>query len=223
MRVLIFGASGRTGQLATTEALARGHTVIVLVRKASSMTPAEGLTIIEGSPLNQPDVERAFTEIPKGAPEAILVTLAAPRATDSPFAKPIAPPFFMRDSVRNVTAVMKQHGVKRIVIMSAFGAGDSSAQLAWPLRLLFRQSNMSFQYEDHDALDADVRVSGDLEWTLVRPVMLKEGEARSVRELGEVGEGAGMFDSVTRASVAEFLVKAVEEGRLAKKAVVIAN
>ncbi|KAK5747522.1 hypothetical protein LTR17_000164 [Elasticomyces elasticus] len=227
MHLLILGASGRTGQLTTTTAFSKSHTVTALIRKSSSLTPTTGLTIVEGTPLNQQDIETAFASSPRPV-EACIVTLSAPRETDSPFSKPVAPPMFMRDSVRNLLAVMKLHGVRRLVVMSAFGAGDSFASLAWPLKQLFRRSNMSFQFEDHDALDLEVRKESEeggwgLEWTLVRPVMLKEGGVKAVRELGEKGERAGMFDLVTRESVAEFLVGCVEGERLKGEAVVVAN
>ncbi|KAK4951276.1 hypothetical protein LTR10_010249 [Elasticomyces elasticus] len=224
MHFLILGASGRTGHLTTTTALAKNHTVTALVRNPSSLPPSPGLTIIEGTPLNQSDIEKAFASSPHQI-DACIVTLAAPRETDSPFSKPLAPPFFMRDSVRNLLAVMKTHGVQRLVIMSAFGTGSSFPSLAWPLKQLFRRSNMSFQFEDHDALDLEVRKESGwgLEWTLVRPVMLKEGGVKAVRELGAKGERAGMFDSVTRESVAGVLVGCVDGERGRGEAVVVAH
>lgn len=177
---------------------------------------------IEGTPFHRADVEAAFTSA-AGKPDAVIVTLAAVRASDSPFAKPIGPPMFMHDSVRNALAVMEQHGVKKLVIVSALGTGDSISRLPWAFKLLFRHSNMRYQYEDHDAVDVEVRAARKIDWTLVRPPMFKDGEAKAVREFGEVGKGLGMFDSVTRASVAEFLVTAVENRTWERKAVVIAN
>ncbi|KAK4890016.1 hypothetical protein LTR27_011235 [Elasticomyces elasticus] len=227
MHLVILGASGRTGQLTTTTALAKNYTVTALVRNPASLPPTPGLTISQGTPLNPSDIEAAFTSSPHPV-DACIVTLSAPRETDSPFSKPVAPPMLMRDSVRTSLAVMKQHGVRRLVVMSAFGVGDSFASLAWPLRQLFRRSNMSYGFEDHDALDLEVRKESaeggwGLEWTLVRPVMLKEGPVKAVRKLGERGEKAGMFDSVTRESVASFLVEVIEGGRLKGEAVVVAN
>ncbi|KAK4553267.1 hypothetical protein LTR86_009567 [Recurvomyces mirabilis] len=221
MRFLILGANGRTGQLVTAKALERKHTVTALVRRASRMTPTQGLTIMEGTPSKAENIEDAFTSS-AGRPDAVIFTLASSRASDSPFAKPTTPPFFMRDSIRLVLAAMNKYGVHNLVVMSAFGAGDSFAQLAWPLKLLFRYSNMSYQYEDHDAMDLEVRASRDIIWTIVRPVMLKEGEAMAVRELGEVGKGAGTFASITRESVARYLVTAAG-GSEGGKTVVIAN
>ncbi|KAK3715253.1 hypothetical protein LTR37_007220 [Vermiconidia calcicola] len=223
MRLLILGANGRTGQLAIDDALKRGHTVTALVRKAPSMQARDGVTVVQGTPLSQPDIEKAFAATPKDTIRAVLVTLNASRETDSPFSKPVSPPNLIRDSVRNVTAVMAKHSVKRIVIMSAFGVGSSYQQLPYVLRPVFRCTNMSVQMKDHDDVDAEVRKSEGLHWTLVRPAMLKEGAAAPARELGETGKGAGLLSGITRASVAEFMIKAVEEGTWMREPVVIAN
>ena len=78
-------------------------------------------------------------------------------------------------------------------------------------------------FEDHNAIDTEVRALEWLEWTLVRPVTLNDDAAKPVKEFGDLGKGVGLFHSCSRASVAEFLVKAVEESSWAKKAVVISN
>ncbi len=186
------------------------------------MKPRNGLTVVEGTPLQKGDIERAFSTTAT-PPDVTVVALNATRVSDSPFAKPLAPPMFIRDCVRNTTAVMAEYRVKRIVIMSAWGVGSSWNPSPWMLKLLFSHTNMSYQTEDHNATDADVRANDTLSWTLVRPVILKEGAAAPVRDLGETGKAAGLFSGITRASVAEFLVKAAETEEWSKKAVVISN
>lgn len=223
MHFLILGANGRTGQLVTASALKNGHAVTALVRNTSSMTPQPGLNIVQGTPLQQTDIEAAFASAPKDNPiNAVISTLNAARKSDSPFAEPVAPPMFVHDSVLNAIAVMQAHGVKRLVIMSAFGVGSSYTQLPFPMKALFRHSNMKFQIEDHDSLDVEVREKQRLEWLLVRPARLMEGEAVEVREMGEEGEGVGWLGSVSRASVAEFLVLAAEGRKGWGRAVVVA-
>ena len=225
MRFLIFGANGRTGSLATAEALKRGHTVTALVRSSFSMQPHEGLTIVEGTPHNQSDVERAFASTPEYPIHAVLVLLNAPRKSDSPFSKPKAdtPRTLVQDCVRNATAVMKKHGVERIVVMSAFGIGSSFKQLPFLMKMVFEHTNMKFQMKDHEATDGDITQADGLQWTLVRPAMLKEGDALPVKEFGDAGNGIGMFDSITRASVAQFMVRVAEGSELIRKAMVIGN
>jgi len=222
MRVLLIGASGRTGQLVTTEALKRGHSVVALVRNPESLgQPTNGLQLVKGSPLEPRNFDAAFTNA--GRVDAVVVTLATSLASGNPFSKLVSPRFFMRDSAKTIISAMQKHGVKKLVVMSAFGAGDSVAQLAFPLRWLFRASNMSYQFEDHDAVDREVKKATGLAWTLVRPPMLREGEKKPIRQFGEKGTGLGMFDGITRESVAGFLVDAMERDDWVGKAVVVAN
>lgn len=188
------------------------------------MNPKDGLTVIKGSPLHAGDMEKAMAS---QKPDVVLIALAASRTTDSPFSAPVSPRFFMRDCIRNALTAMKSHGVKKLVVMSVFGCGSSWSQLAWPLKAMFKYTNMKFRTEDHQAVDIEIRDFGRkwaaLEWVVVRPVMLTDAEASvPVREYGEDGKGVGMFYSVRRISVAEYLVKAAEHGT-ERRAVVIAN
>lgn len=136
MHFLILGASGRTGKLAVADALDRSHTVTALVRNASSLEARTGLIVVQGTPEKQADIERA---IAAKKVDVALVLLNAARESDSPFAKPITPEWFLRDCVRNLTAAM-QHKA-RIVIMSVFGVGSSWKQSSFLLKGMFRFTN----------------------------------------------------------------------------------
>ncbi|KAK5034302.1 hypothetical protein LTS07_003222 [Exophiala sideris] len=204
MHILVLGASGRTGQLVVSEALRRGHQVTVLVRKAKSFEPAANLNVIVGTAEHKEDIVHCF-QGNYGKPTAVITTLAAPRASNSPFAKPLVPPFFMRDCMKNLTDVMREQEVTKLVVLSAFGVGNTFQQLYLPLRILFRYTNMAVQFEDHDAVDAHDETS------------------KPLRILDEKTSELGMFASCTRANVAEFLVNAAEVQEFEKKAVVIAN
>lgn len=218
MHLLILGASGRTGKLAVADALDRGHTVTALVRKASSLEVRNGLTIVQGTPEKQEDVEQA---VAAKKVDVALVLLNAARESDSPFAKPATPEFFLRDCVRNLTAAMQHKG--RVVIMSVFGIGSSWKQSSFLLKGMFRFTNMRVQMVDHKEVDKEIRQQEGIDWTLVRPPMLKEGDALPVKEFGEFGEGVGLLSGITRASVARFMVEEAEQSRHRKQAVVIAN
>ena len=224
MHILILGASGRTGRLTTTHALEKGHSVTALVRDTTSLGPHRNLTLIHGTPLNEPDITSAFAAAPKDHPiTAVICSLNASRKSDSPFSAPLAPPMFVRDCVTHAISAMNAHGVKRLVVMSAFGVGSSYAALPYLMRAIFRWTNMRVSIEDHDALDAMIRAEGEgLEWVLVRPARLVEGEG-PVREMGEEGRGVGLMGRVGRGGVAGFLVEAAEGKRGARRAVVVAD
>ncbi|MCJ1351302.1 MAG: hypothetical protein MMC33_001286 [Icmadophila ericetorum] len=219
MHLLVIGGSGRTGKLVAEEALKRGHSLTALIRNSGSLQSRDGLTIIEGSPLNKPDVEAAFNAEPVNA---VIVTLNAPRKSDNPFSAPVSPPRLMADSHANIAAVMKQHGVTKIVTMAAFGVGDSFSNANVLIRLIFKYSNMSYQFEDHGLVDQEMKASG-LNYVLVRPTMLAEGEAQPIKEFGNTGRGVGVTSKITRKSVAVFLVDAAEKNKWDKTTPVLTN
>lgn len=218
-RVLIIGGSGRTGKLAIGELLGRDHKVTALIRKAESLEPKAGLKIVVGTPTNKEDVHAAFSE---SNPDVVIVTLSAPRAADSPFAAVVSPPRLMANSVANVVAAMKEFSTAKIVIMQAFGVGESWPNMHWVLRLLMKKSNMIYQYDDHNLVTKETKSSGE-EYVLVRPARLEEGEAKEVKEWAEDGKGVPMMGAITRGSVAKFLAEAAEKTTWDGTAPVITN
>ncbi|KAF2720239.1 NAD(P)-binding protein [Polychaeton citri CBS 116435] len=229
MRVLILGASGRTGTRVVAQALSQSHTVTALVRNPSTVASQPNLTLIQGTPLDRAAIGVAFTSAPQDDPiRAVVVALATSRESDNPWSKPTSPRFFIRDSVQNTIAVMKENGVSRIVVMAAFGTGKSWAQLSAVVKAMFKWSNMSLQMEDHNAVDEVLRGEGKwLQWTVARPTMLKmevkDGQVSMVREFGENGSGIGIFDGCTRESVAKWMVDCLRETETFGKAICLAN
>ena len=122
----------------------------------------------------------------------------------------------MADSHRNVVEVMKEFGVRKIVTMQAFGTASSNAAVFWPMRMVLNHSNMAASIMDHDAVDREMKeevTRGTVEWIGVRPVMLSDGEKMSIKVWGDDGKkngGPGMMPSISRKSVAGFIVDAME-------------
>ena len=216
-----------------------GHGVTALVRDPAVMKGLEGISLVQGKPVHpipQPkpqskthkvvgsptqlsDVRQAFRD---RIPDVVIVTLNAPRASDSPFAAPISPPRLMADSNANVVTAMKEFGIKKIVIMQAFGVGASWPNMSCLLRGLMRVSNMSYQYGDHNMADKEVRESG-VTYVMVRPSRLVETDVTTVREWLNDGKGVPLMASTSRKSVACFLVDATVEDRWDNTAPVITN
>jgi putative NADH-flavin reductase len=221
MRVLMIGGSGRTGKLVIKELLHRGHQVTALVRNPEAMATevSAGLKTATGTPMERQDVRHAF-EISK--PDVVIVTLSAPRASDSPFAAVVAPPRLMADSTANVVATMKEFNTPKIVVMQAFGVGESWRNLHCVMRLLMKQSNMIYQYNDHNLVAKETKASGE-NFVFVRPSRLEEGEAKEIREYADDGKGVPMLAAISRGSVARFLVDAAESDAWDGTAPVITN
>ncbi|KAH7064235.1 TrkA-N domain dehydrogenase [Paraphoma chrysanthemicola] len=220
-RVLVIGGSGRTGKLVIKELLQRGHEVTALVRNPDAMANeiGSGLKTTTGTPLKQQNVRDAFKQ---SNPEVVIVTLSAPRASDSPFAAVVSPPRLMADSTANVVAVMKEFNTSKIVIMQAFGVGESWRNLHCVMQLLMKQSNMIYQYNDHNLVAKETEASGE-KFVFVRPSRLEEGEATQIKEWAHDGKGVPMLAAISRGSVARFLVKAAESDTWDGTAPVITN
>jgi putative NADH-flavin reductase len=220
-RVLIIGGSGRTGKLVITELLQRSHKVTALVRKPETMQTEvnAGLITTSGTPLEIEDVRKAFDQ---SKPEVVIVTLSAPRATDSPFAAVTSPPRLMADSTANVVAAMKEFGTPKIVIMQAFGVAESWDNMNCMMQLLMSKSNMIYQYDDHNLVAKETKESGET-YVFVRPSRLVEGEAKEIKEYPEHGKGVPVMAAITRNSVAKFLVEAAEKSDWDNTAPVITN
>jgi putative NADH-flavin reductase len=210
MHILFIGGSGLTGTLTIDDALARGHTATALVRTPSKIKPRAGVNLIQGSPLNIADIKTAFSSSSTPV-SVVIVTLNASHISSSPFSKITSPPRLMTDSVTNVIQAMHAHGVRKIAFLSAFGVGSSFRNLPWMMQLLVRRSSsMAAHFGDHEAVESKLRTEKGIDWVLVRATRLMEGEQRAVREFGDDGARAGFFASVSRSSVARFLVDVVE-------------
>lgn len=228
MHILIIGGNGRTGQLVIEKAISQNHQVTALIRKATSLRPEDNLTIVEGTPTNISDIDRAFmagaSRTSWTTPDAVVVTLNARRVSDSPFSAPSpdTPKSLMADSVANAITSMKKHSVRKIVIMSSSGTGSSFASLNLPMRLVFTMTNMKYQMEDHNVVDAETRDSG-VDFVLVRPAMLTEGSEAEVKVHGDDGQGSGFIPKISRESVAGFIVKAAQGSEFVGRSPVISN
>jgi uncharacterized protein YbjT (DUF2867 family) len=169
-RILLLGATGRTGRLVLEYALAQGLEVTALVRRPAAISVrSDKLTLIEGAPMNADDVRKALVGC-----DAVVSTLNNNRTSDNPWAKRLSPSLFMTHSIRTCLAVMKEQGMRRIVVLSSVGANDSFDDAVFFMRWLIRNTNLQYTFQDHDAQESELRRSG-VDWTTVRAALLRNG------------------------------------------------
>ena len=210
---LLLGATGRIGGLVLQEALANRMQVTALVRDKSKLAPQPNLRIVEGSPLSQHDVEAAMAGC-----DSVISALANARTSDMPWAGQVSPLWFLRDASRTVTAAMRTHSLRRIVIVSSWGVADDYPNAPWLFRWIVHYSTLNHTFADHSAVDADVKASG-LDWTLLRPVGFKAGEAEGWRVVThESSVGVGMSQGmINRGVVARFALQSLNNAALVHK------
>jgi putative NADH-flavin reductase len=111
MKILILGATGRTGKLILEEALNQDYEVNCLVREPKRIKANhEKLKILKGSPEQISDLENAL----KGC-KGIISALNISRKSDFPWSKLRTPPTFLSDIMKNIISLTEKNGLERIV------------------------------------------------------------------------------------------------------------
>lgn len=163
-RILILGATGRTGQNVITYALAQGYQITVLVRNQDKInTFSDQITIIKGLPTAIEDVRRAMKDC-----DVVISLLSALSEKESFTIKKINPPHILKNSISNVIQVMKEYGIKRILILSSIGVGDSYKYAPWFMKLIIKLTNFKVVFADHNAQESLIQNS-NLNWTINPP------------------------------------------------------
>ncbi len=191
MKVLVLGATGGTGRLIVRDAVAKGHSVVALVRsKASANLP--DARMIEGDARDEATLARAMVGCDTGV--SALGTGIGFRKVD-----------LLTVATHALVTAMMRNGVRRLVCVSALGVGDSRGHGGFVFDRLFLPLLLSQAYKDKERQEAAIRASA-LDWVLVRPAKLTDdparGSARAFTDLAGVKGG-----KVARADVARFVVE----------------
>jgi putative NADH-flavin reductase len=207
MKIAILGASQGTGAEAVKIALSRGHDVTAFARSPEKLTlDHPKLTRQKGDFHRRDSVEEAVR-----GQDAVLITASATRMKG--FRE--NPNYFSQGTGYAIEA-MKAHGVRRLVVLSAIGTGESRKLMGFLLDKLVISFLLKAPFEDHERQERLVRDSG-LDWVIARPGRLTNGPGR--KKYIVKAEIAPVPSSISRADVADFLVTAAEVDTWVRKAV----
>ncbi len=206
MKLAIFGSTGKTGIEIVRQALEEGHSVTAFVRDPAGMPIKDDrIEFMVGDVFDRESVATAVA-----GQDAVICALGARD--------------LKRTTVRtagtiNMIAGMKTHGVKRLVVVTAMGIGESWKTLSVGNKLFFGTVLKSAR-ADHESQEAAVKESG-LDWTIIRPSGLTDTPRTGSYEVGE--NIPAKTSQIPRADVADLILKVVEENTLVGKAVTITN
>jgi putative NADH-flavin reductase len=209
MKLSIFGATGRTGQILLKQAIDAGHEVTVLVRNPARLALQHPrLKVIQGDLRDPGRVAQAVA----GA-EAV-VSVLGPTAN-----KPI---YEVSQGMLSIVAAMREQGVRRLVVSVGAGVADPhDAPGAFNRIMDFLVKRMAGHvYEDMRRTVEVVRASG-LDWTIVRVPMLTDQSPSGDVKVGYVGKGTGV--RIARADMAGFMLKQAEDRTYISDAPAISN
>jgi len=215
MRVLVIGANGGSGKAVVQQLLARGHHVTAFSRNGRG-EPAERLTHLRGDATELRDVERAVA-----GHDAVVITLGI---RENPLRVRLLGASRTLDTVRsvgtrNVMVAMREYGVRKLVVQTSYGVGDTRGRLRFVDALLFKLL-LAPQIADTEVQNREVSESG-LDWVIAQPVHLTDDPSEAVPFLST--EGATGALAVSRTSVGRFLAQAVEDARFVGKTVSVSG
>ena len=121
MKVVVLGATGTTGQLVIAEALAKSYEVIAFVRRPDTLQERSGLAIIQGSVDNQSEMQECFSD----ADTAISCLGVRPGLRSLRHGSNL-----QRRTLPKIIAAINEAGVKRFILMSSFGSGETRKKAA---------------------------------------------------------------------------------------------
>lgn len=206
---MIFGATGPTGRLLVEQAVSGGHTTTAFARDPARMGTAVGsVRVVPGDVLDADSVGRAVV-----GQDSVLSALGT-AARGSP---PVLP-----QGIRHILDAMETHGVRRILVLSAAGALHEPAGSAFGgLGLALARTVIPGVYREHRAMLEELR-KRDLDWIAVRPVLLTNGPRTGRYRVVSEGIPRGGY-RISRADVADFMIRQLTSDEFVRKMPAIAN
>ena len=204
MKVIVFGATGKTGQHVLRAALAKGHEVTAFGRSIDRIDIDDpALHTHKGDVFDTDSVADAVA-----GHDAAIICLGSTGLRDKTT---------LAVGTAAVIDATVAHEVQRLVVMSAAGVGDSWRQIPRSSRLLFR-TMLRNVFNDHQAQEAIVEQS-PLDWTIVRAAVLKDDPATGHYTATNTGPNT----RITRADAAAALVDQLDDTTYKRAAISVTN
>jgi putative NADH-flavin reductase len=193
MHILVIGASRGIGLETTKAALAAGHEVRAFARAADRIPVSDPrLEKRRGDALNPANVDDALDGV-----DAVVQALGI--GVRDMF-RPVS---LFSEATRILLPAMERRGVKRLIAITGFGAGESRSAIGCMQRIPF-QLVFSRAYDDKGIQELLIKESG-LDWTIVRPGVLTSGPRTGrYKVLADPSEWRNGI--ISRADVADFVV-----------------
>jgi putative NADH-flavin reductase len=205
MNVLVFGASGGTGRELVKQALAQGHSVTAFVRDPTKFEIKHAnMKVVKGDVSNYESVARALQN--QGAAICALGSSTPLRRDPT-----------LIDGVRHIIKAMEQAGVQRLIYLSFLGVRDGRNQLSFLGKHIVAPLALRNVVADHEVKERLIKQSR-LKWTIVRPPKLTNGQRTGAYRSGERIAANSIIPTISRADVADFMLKQLTDDTYLHKA-----
>lgn len=211
MNITVFGGTGETGLLLIQKALAAGHRVTAFARNPTKVSfQHNNLSIVQGN-LDEPqNIDKAVS----GA-DAVISILGPTGKTQG---------LLISNGLKNIIATMEKNGVQRLIATTtpSYPGPKDRFQFGFAFGVWMVKTLLKDTYQDIVATGTAV-ANSKLDWTLVRLPMLSNQPASGNLNIGYTGDGKVKLFSLSRADLADFLLKQLEAKTYLRQAPVISN
>ena len=205
-KLLIFGSTGGTGRQLVEQALAQGYLVTAFARNPAAVTIKHAsLSVVQGDVMNFESVRRAVQ-----GQEAVLSAIGSP-------ANKIGT--VRSEGTRHIIRAMEMDGVRRFICQTSLGYGDSQQVLdrtPFYFKYLIVPFLLRKGFADHALQEEYIRQS-KLDWVIVRPGNLTDGDHTGVYRHGFPATDKTITVKISRSDVADFMLNQVQEDTYLKK------
>ena len=208
MKLIIFGATGTVGSEIVKQALAKKYAVTAFVRNPEKIKNFHhpNLSIFKGDVLNQSDVEKAVQNH-----DIVFCALG-----DGNTGK------IRAAGTKNIIDAMNKAGINRLICQSTLGLGESYGNLNFLWKHIMFGMLLKKAFQDH-RLQEQYILNSDLNFTIVRSSAFTNGAITNGFKIGFDGEYKKLSLKISRADVADFMLKQLHSDGYIKKAVSISN
>lgn len=207
INIAVFGGSQGVGKSVVEQALAQGHRVTVLARTPNKIAITHPqLTVVSGDVLDSEAVARVVEG------QQVVINSLGGTANN--------PIDICTRGTKQIIQAMNKYGVRRLITVTALGVGDSYDQVPFFFKGIIA-TILRKAYADKNTQEPLI-MTADLDWIIIRPGGLSDKPATGVYRFGTDKSISG-GPSISRADVADFVLKQLEDNRYLRRAVAVSG
>jgi putative NADH-flavin reductase len=123
---------------------------------------------------------------------------------------------------RNIIDAMNKAGIERLICQSTLGIGESNGNLNFIWKHIIFGMLLKKAFQDHQLQEKYI-LNSRLNYTIVRPSALTDGTFTDGYKIGFDGKFKKLNLKISRADVADFMLRQLKTDGYSKKAVSISN
>lgn len=196
-KMLVLGATGKTGKELIDIALARGHEVTAFVRSPAKIARRDQrLAVVKGDPRSVEELSAVL------AGHDVVLSALGPTPREA-----MTRSTLLQDCASSAIAAMKRAGVRRFLIVSSALLFPGGGPLPAFFRFLIRP-----HVRDLAAMEGTVKAT-TVEWTIARPPrLIPATDERYRAQPGGLPPGATLNSVMSWRAVAAFMLDSAENG-----------